>query len=90
MLYVQGRRELEEQLTGIGHDHHELVRASMHVHLDLVVSQYSISLPFGVMDRTTARTLRNRSAHLVLGEVEIPQHERAALPCSMRRGDGSG
>jgi CopG family transcriptional regulator, nickel-responsive regulator len=34
MLYVHGRRELEERLTGIGHEHHELVRASMHVHLD--------------------------------------------------------
>ncbi len=34
MLYVHGRRELEERLTGIGHDHHDLVRASMHVHLD--------------------------------------------------------
>lgn len=34
MLYVHGRRELDERLTEIGHHHHDLVRASMHVHLD--------------------------------------------------------
>jgi CopG family transcriptional regulator, nickel-responsive regulator len=34
MLYQHGRRELEERITGIGHDHHETVRASLHVHLD--------------------------------------------------------
>lgn len=34
MLYVHGRRELDERLAEIGHHHHELVRASMHIHLD--------------------------------------------------------
>jgi CopG family nickel-responsive transcriptional regulator len=34
LVYDHHKRELEEHLTGLQHDHHEMIIATTHVHLD--------------------------------------------------------
>ena len=34
LIYDHHKRELEEHLTGLQHDHHEMIIATTHVHLD--------------------------------------------------------
>jgi CopG family nickel-responsive transcriptional regulator len=59
IVYDHHKRELAERLTAAGHDHHEHVLASMHVHLDQANCLEVVAL------RGRAREIRHLAEHLI-------------------------
>jgi CopG family nickel-responsive transcriptional regulator len=59
IVYDHQKRELSERLVSTGHDHHEQVLASMHVHLD-----HSNCLEV-VAVRGRAREVRHLAEHMI-------------------------
>jgi CopG family nickel-responsive transcriptional regulator len=59
LVYDHNKRELADRLTATGHDHHEQILASMHVHLDADNCLEVVAL------RGRAKEVRHLAEHLI-------------------------
>src|SRR5574342_222557 len=80
-IYNHHERELAERLTGLQHDHHNLVVSSMHAHLDhdncleTVILRGPTTEVRRVADRISAeRGVRHGSLNLVPADREQARH----------------